>query len=69
MKIVKQLGGRVNLARVDIDELTELALDYNITSVPSTLLMHKGRVREKMVGLETSAHIRDWLQKIYRKIE
>lgn len=66
---MNQLGGRVNLARVDIDELTELALDYDITSVPSILLMHKGRVRKKLVGLTSSDHIRSWLQKIYREIE
>ncbi|KAH8279240.1 thioredoxin C-1 [Drosophila bipectinata] len=62
--IVSEQGGRVRLARVDIDEHGELAMDYNVGSVPSLVVIHKGKVVNRMVGLQTSEYIRDWLKKV-----
>lgn len=62
--IVSEQGGRVRLARVDIDEHGELAMDYNVGSVPSLVVINKGKVVNRMVGLQTSEYIRDWLKKV-----
>lgn len=59
--------GNVHLARVDIDELTDLALDYDVASVPSLLVMHNGKVLNRMVGLQSSEYLRNWLNKIVRQ--
>ncbi|XP_017051275.1 thioredoxin, mitochondrial [Drosophila ficusphila] len=61
--IVSEQGGRVKLARVDIDEHGELALDYNVGSVPSLVVISNGKVVNRMVGLQTSEYIRKWLHK------
>ncbi|ALC42764.1 CG8517 [Drosophila busckii] len=65
--IVSEQAGKVHLARVDIDELTELALDYDVGSVPSLLVMHNGKVLNRMVGLQTTECIRDWLNRVVKK--
>ncbi|EDV36855.1 uncharacterized protein Dana_GF11737 [Drosophila ananassae] len=62
--IVSEQGGKVRLARVDIDEHGELAMDYNVGSVPSLVVINKGKVVNRMVGLQTSEYIRDWLKKV-----
>ncbi|XP_037715643.1 thioredoxin, mitochondrial [Drosophila subpulchrella] len=62
--IVSEQGGRVRLARVDIDEHGELAMDYNVGSVPSLVVISKGKVVNRMVGLQTSDYIRKWLHKV-----
>ncbi|XP_016928200.3 thioredoxin C-1 [Drosophila suzukii] len=62
--IVSEQGGRVRLARVDIDEHGELAMDYNVGSVPSLVVISKGKVVNRMVGLQTSEYIRKWLHKV-----
>ncbi|XP_017072687.1 thioredoxin, mitochondrial [Drosophila eugracilis] len=62
--IVSEQGGRVRLARVDIDEHGELALDYNVASVPSLVVISNGKVVNRMVGLQTSEYIRKWLNKV-----
>ncbi|EDV98272.1 thioredoxin, mitochondrial [Drosophila grimshawi] len=62
--IVSEQRGGIHLARVDIDELTELALDYQVGSVPSLLVMHNGKVLNRMVGLQTSEYIREWLGRV-----
>ncbi|KAH8348835.1 hypothetical protein KR084_011699 [Drosophila pseudotakahashii] len=62
--IVSEQGGRVRLARVDIDEHGELAMDYNVGSVPSLVVISNGKVVNRMVGLQTSEYIRKWLHKV-----
>ncbi|KAM8713732.1 hypothetical protein ACLKA7_013972 [Drosophila subpalustris] len=67
--IVNEQRGRVKLARVDIDELTDLALDYEVGSVPSLLVMQNGKVLNRMVGLQSSENLRIWLNKVMRSNE
>ncbi|KAH8270770.1 hypothetical protein KR018_001028, partial [Drosophila ironensis] len=62
--IVSEQAGRVRLARVDIDEHGELAMDYDVGSVPSLVVINNGKVVNRMTGLQTSEYIRDWLQSI-----
>lgn len=66
--IVSEQGGRVKLARVDIDEHGELALDYNVGSVPSLVVISNGKVVNRMVGLQTSEYIRKWLGKVMKPL-
>ncbi|KAH8258033.1 hypothetical protein KR038_004865 [Drosophila bunnanda] len=66
--IVSEQEGRVRLARVDIDELGDLALDYNVGSVPSLMVINKGKVVNRMVGLQTSEYIRKWLAKVVKSV-
>ncbi|EDW48639.1 thioredoxin, mitochondrial [Drosophila sechellia] len=61
--VVSEQEGRVRLARVDIDEHGELALDYNVGSVPSLVVISNGKVVNRMVGLQTSEYLRKWLLK------
>ena len=37
--------GKVNLALVDIDNLSDLALDYDVQAVPTVLAVKDGKVR------------------------
>ncbi|KAH8301806.1 thioredoxin C-1 [Drosophila kikkawai] len=67
--IVSEQEGRVRLARVDIDELGDLALDYNVGSVPSLMVINKGKVVNRMVGLQTSEYIRKWLGKVVKSVK
>lgn len=65
---MSEQGGRVKLARVDIDEHGELALDYNVGSVPSLVVISNGKVVNRMVGLQTSEYIRKWLGKVMKPL-
>ncbi|KAH8418340.1 hypothetical protein KR222_000102 [Zaprionus bogoriensis] len=66
VNIVSEQKGQVQLARVDVDELGELAMDYDVASVPSVLVMCNGKVINRMVGLHPSDYIRDWLKKVVK---
>lgn len=42
--MINENQGKVSLAKVDIDELTDLSLEYGIQSVPVLAIMKDGKV-------------------------
>lgn len=48
--------------QVDIDELTEIADDFDVSSVPVLVVIRDGKVEKRMVGLQDTDKIRSWVQ-------
>ena len=49
-RLAEAFGNDISFAKVDVDELPELAVQYCIRSIPTLLLLHKGKVLEQIVG-------------------
>lgn len=49
-------------SQVDIDELTEIADDFEISSVPVLIVIKDGKVQKKIVGLQDTDKLRTWVQ-------
>lgn len=45
---------------VDIDVNPELAIEYQVRSVPTMVLKENGVVKSKLVGLHAPAKIKEW---------
>jgi thioredoxin 1 len=50
-RLAETLGGRVSIAKVDIDESPALAERFAIRSVPTLLLFQNGHLVDRVVGL------------------
>lgn len=50
------------LAKVDIDEQTDLALDYEVSSVPVLVAIKNGKVQQRLVGLQDTDKLRKWIE-------
>jgi thioredoxin 1 len=48
--LVSDSGGRVTLAKVNVDEEPALAGRYEIRSIPTILLVRDGRIVDRVVG-------------------
>ncbi len=49
-KLAEKYGNDIIFAKVNVDELPELAGKFAIRSIPTLLLLRKGRVIEQLVG-------------------
>ncbi|KAJ1522893.1 hypothetical protein ONE63_002035 [Megalurothrips usitatus] len=64
--VIAERKGEVVLAKVDIDEHTELALDYDIGSVPVLIAMKNGKVEDKLIGLQDTDKLRKFVDKVVK---
>ncbi len=51
-KVAEQYRGKINVAKVNIDEQQELAVRYGIQSIPTIILFKEGRVASKEIGVK-----------------
>jgi len=49
-KLAATYGDEINFAKVNVDELPEVACQYGIRSIPTLLLLREGKVVENLVG-------------------
>ena len=54
-------GGRVTLAKVNLDENLELAERYDIRSIPTVLFFRSGEVVDRITGAVSRAVLQDIL--------
>jgi thioredoxin 1 len=49
-KIAEQYDGKLKVGKINVDEHGELAVRYNIVSIPTFLVFHKGEAVKQIVG-------------------
>jgi thioredoxin 1 len=49
-EIAGEYGGRLKVARLDIDKAQATAVRYGIMSVPTVLFFKEGKVRDQLMG-------------------
>jgi thioredoxin 1 len=49
-RLAATYGDEISFAKVNVDELPEVAEQYSIRSIPTLLLLREGKVLEKLVG-------------------
>ncbi|XP_069510477.1 thioredoxin, mitochondrial [Ambystoma mexicanum] len=63
-RLVAQLNGKVRMAKVDIDDHTDLALQYEVSAVPTVMAVKDGEVVDKFVGLKDDDQLEAFLKKL-----
>ena len=48
--LATQYAGKLKVAKVNVDESTELAMRYQITSIPTFILFKNGEVADRALG-------------------
>ena len=63
-KATKELEGEMRLIKVDIDQMPNLASEYEVMSVPTIMVFENGKIKKQRAGatgLQTSAKIKEWV--------
>jgi thioredoxin 1 len=56
-RLADQYGERVTFAKVNVDELPDIANRFAIRSIPTLILLQAGNVVEKLVGLRSEQEL------------
>jgi thioredoxin 1 len=49
-EMAAELGDRLTITKLNVDEHPEIAMRYSVMSIPTLLLIHDGDVKKKIVG-------------------
>ncbi|CAN9505991.1 unnamed protein product [Ophioblennius macclurei] len=63
-KAVAKQKGRVAMAKVDIDDHTDLAIEYGVSAVPTVLAMRGGDVIDHFVGIKDDDELDSFVCKV-----
>lgn len=59
----EEIGDRISIIKVDIDQNEKIAFRYGVESIPALMVFVGGEVKEKSVGLTTKAKLSEMLIK------
>ena len=56
-EIADEQGDKISIAKVNVDEANEIALRYQVMSIPTLLVFKDGEVAKRMVGASGKAKL------------
>ena len=62
-EFAEEMGDKIKVIKVDVDEVSELCYEYGIASIPSLMVFKNGQAVERTVGLTTKAGLSELLIK------
>ncbi len=62
-QIAEEMSSDLKIVQVDVDEAEQLAVKYDIQSLPSLLLLKGGEVKAMHVGAAGKSELIDWIKK------
>lgn len=65
--VAEELGDAVRVCKVNVDEQPELAMNYQIASIPTLVFMKYGQFQKRMVGLQDQAAITKYLRDLCKE--
>lgn len=60
-QLAEEMDGKVAVAKVDIDASQKVTQQYEITSIPTILVVKKGKEEERVVGVKDLAGLKELL--------
>jgi thioredoxin 1 len=60
-EIATEMGGKVKIAKVNIDENPELAAQFGVRSIPTLMLFKGGEVADMKVGAAPKTALSSWI--------
>lgn len=60
-EIADDLGERIRVIKIDVDQNNELAIQYHIQSVPTLMIFRNGKVAYKQAGVHSKSQLMNTL--------
>ena len=56
-ELADEVGEQVTIAKVNVDDNPDLAMRYNVMSIPTLLVFNGGEVQKRLVGAKGKSHL------------
>lgn len=63
-KIVAKQEGKVIMAKVDIDDQTDLAMKYKVTAVPTVIAIKDGEIEGRFAGVKSEDELEVFIKNL-----
>jgi thioredoxin 1 len=63
-EVAAELGEKVRIIKIDVDQNNQLASRFQIQSVPTLMIFREGQIKYKQAGLHTKPQIMNEISKI-----
>ena len=57
--IAEKIGDKAKICKLNVDEAQDIAIEYNVMSIPTLIIFKNGEVFEKLVGLQDKTELMD----------
>lgn len=61
-EVAKNVQGKATVVKVDTDKLPALAQKFDVTSIPTLVVLKDGQMVERLVGLQQAAGLQSMLE-------
>jgi thioredoxin 1 len=61
-EISKEMGGKVKIAKLNVDENPELAAQFGVRSIPTLMMFKNGQLADTKVGALPKTALSAWIQ-------
>jgi thioredoxin 1 len=61
-EIASELGGKVKIAKLNIDENPQTTVKYGVRSIPTLILFKNGEATSMQVGAAPKGRLADWIK-------
>lgn len=61
--LAEKHSGKIKVGKVNVDEESELAVTFNINSIPTMILFENGQVKDMTLGYKPLEELEKWLNK------
>lgn len=66
-ELARDYDGKIDFVKVNVDEANELAAKYNVFSIPTLMIMHKGQVLAQQVGAASKEAYKNMIERALSK--
>lgn len=50
-ELAKELDGKAKVGKINVDENSDIAVEYNVMSIPTLIIFKNGKEEKRLVGL------------------
>ncbi len=65
-ELSKELGTKVKIVKVDVDENPTVASAYDVRTIPTMIVFKKGEVVDTKIGVLPKQRLQEWIETVTR---